>query len=99
MRDTGITPDQITYTSLINACGRVKQMGRALEAYESMKKLDVKPDAVLFSKLIDICLKAHDPDTIRYLLDDMRKGDIEPSSRILREVRSRFPKLLMKAKR
>ena len=54
----GETPNHVTFTTLINACGRSGQLERAFAVLEQMQMASLQPNVVTYTALIDACAKA-----------------------------------------
>jgi pentatricopeptide repeat protein len=60
MLAAGITPDHVTYSMLISACGRMdrNQPEQALQFFREMKERKVEADLPVYNSLIDTLGKA-----------------------------------------
>ncbi|KAI9353130.1 hypothetical protein BD770DRAFT_393080 [Pilaira anomala] len=54
MKDRGIKPDPVVYTSLLSACSRAQDLDNALALLEEMQEYDVKPNAYTFNSILSI---------------------------------------------
>lgn len=57
MREQGLAPNRVTYSALINACGRAGQLARAFQTLDEMCKTGIEPNVVTWTTLIDACGK------------------------------------------
>ena len=55
MRDSGRNLGTVSYNAAIDACGKSKQVGRALELFDELVQAGNVPDAVTYTALIDAC--------------------------------------------
>jgi pentatricopeptide repeat protein len=58
MREAGHTLSTVSYNAAIDACGKAKQVGRALELFDELVAAGNVPDAVTYTALIDACGRA-----------------------------------------
>lgn len=59
MRARGLVPNRVTYSALINACGRAGQLARAFQTLDEMCSAGIEPNVVTWTTLIDACGKGH----------------------------------------
>lgn len=57
MRLRGLRPNRVTYSALINACGRAGQLARAFQTLDDMVSSGIEPNVVTWTTLIDACGK------------------------------------------
>jgi pentatricopeptide repeat domain-containing protein 1 len=55
MKEANVTPNVITYTALINACGKGGQWEEALKLLDAMEEDKVTPDTITYNALINAC--------------------------------------------
>ena len=48
----GVTPDTITFTSLINACSKAQQLEKAFEVIDCMRTANIAPNIFTYTTLI-----------------------------------------------
>ncbi|KAM3691163.1 hypothetical protein ACJW31_09G174600 [Castanea mollissima] len=53
IKHSGFCPDVVSYTSLLNACGRSQQPNKAWEVFDMMKRNNRKPNLISYNALID----------------------------------------------
>ena len=58
MREYGRNLGTVSYNAAIDACGKAKQVGRALELFDELVAAGNVPDAVTYTALIDACGRA-----------------------------------------
>lgn len=82
MKDEGLKPDCVIYTTVIDAYKRVKNYSKCWELYEAYH-IDVsvensRPDEFLMSYMIRLCAATHDSEkAIRMFNDLQSKGFVE----------------------
>ena len=52
MREDGVLPDVVTYSTVINACENASELDAALKVYEDMRLAGVQPNDYTFRSLI-----------------------------------------------
>lgn len=57
MRARGLAPNRVTYSALINTCGRAGQLARAFQTLDEMCNAGIEPNVVTWTTLIDACGK------------------------------------------
>lgn len=57
MRARGLEPNRVTYSALINACGRAGQLARAFQTLDEMVGAGIEPNVITWTTLIDACGK------------------------------------------
>lgn len=57
MRAQGLEPNRVTYSTLINACGRAGQLARAFQTLDEMVSAGIEPNVITWTTLIDACGK------------------------------------------
>ena len=62
MVQQGVVHDEITYSALISACEKGKQLERALKVFEAMIQQGTVPDAITCNALISSCGKGEHPE-------------------------------------
>jgi len=53
MKQGGIKPNTITYSSLINAYGKANQLSKMKEIVERMKKEGIESDVITYNSIIE----------------------------------------------
>jgi pentatricopeptide repeat protein len=56
----GIMPHIVTYSALIRACGKVKDLPKALELCDDFQNRGITPNIITYSVLINACEKGRD---------------------------------------
>lgn len=79
MKKLEMEPDRITFNALISACGKAKNLSKALEAMRDMTDIyGLTPDRHSYNALIDACGKAGDFSKAYEIFEEMRANNIRP---------------------
>jgi len=80
MEKSGLTPDEITYGSLIHACSLPGKLNkkRAKRYLEAMKERGLHPGVFAYSLVIDAFVKSSDLDGADKLFEEMKTNQIKP---------------------
>lgn len=86
MRENGLTPDEVTFSTAVTACGRAGEWERALSLLDEMatERECLTPDVVAINAAIDACGRAGQCQQALDLLGRMMRG----SSSLVREITS-----------
>ena len=71
MKDKGIHPNQIVFTTLIKGCIQNNELDRAWRTFNHVRSEIEQPDTVLFSLMIHACSKTMDAEKALDLFHDM----------------------------
>ncbi|CEM21771.1 unnamed protein product [Vitrella brassicaformis CCMP3155] len=77
---SSLSPDLITYSTIIKGYCVQGDLDEALNLFEAMRARGIQPDAILFNSLLDGCAKRQLPELCDKLLGDMRQYNIAPSN-------------------
>ena len=72
MENDGQQQTTYTYTSLIDACGKQRDLGRATELLDEMRAAHLQPDTITYTSVIDARGKEGDLDQASRVMDAMR---------------------------
>lgn len=89
MRDNGIEPDVIAYTTAIKACVRNKHIKLAFSLFEEMKSYRLKPNLVTYTTLLRARRRygsLHEVQQCLATYQDMRKAGYSPNDYFLKEL-------------
>jgi pentatricopeptide repeat protein len=75
-----IKPDEISYNTIIKGCGQTKNLSKAFEFLNRMKKCSVKPNEVTYNSLIDVCVRCGELDSAWSLLPAMESSGLTPDN-------------------
>jgi len=75
-----IKPDEISYNTIIKGCGQTKNLSKAFEFLNRMKKCSVKPNEVTYNSLIDVCVRCGELDSAWELLSAMESSGLTPDN-------------------
>jgi pentatricopeptide repeat protein len=76
----GITPDAVTYASLIDLCGRLEDYARAHDLLEGMKARGLAPTAHIYTSLISAYAETGKVEPCFEVLDRMLGEGVRPTS-------------------
>ena len=62
MQQKGVESDLITYSAANSACGKAKQLGKAMKLLAEMRQKGLAPDVITFNAVVCACGKAKQPD-------------------------------------
>ena len=79
MRSRGLVPNEITYSSVINACAKGDQWQRALDLLEEMRSRGLVPDEITYNSVINACAKGDQWQRALNLFDRMRFCNLTPN--------------------
>ncbi|ORX92157.1 TPR-like protein [Basidiobolus meristosporus CBS 931.73] len=79
LEDEGVEPDVVTYSILIDAHSKRRNLGTAQTIYREMLANGVAPDLVTFNNLLDGFAKSLDVDQAMALYKEMLDLDIKPN--------------------
>ena len=71
-------PDEITYSSVINACAKGDESQRALNLLDEMRSRGLVPDEITYNSVINACAKGGESQRALNLLDEMRRYGLVP---------------------
>ena len=79
----GVTPDTITFTSLINACSKAQQLEKAFEVIDCMRAANIAPNIFTYTTLIGARLTQHAPRASSKISISSREINSHPPSELL----------------
>ncbi|KAK9765824.1 hypothetical protein K7432_005541 [Basidiobolus ranarum] len=79
LNDEGIEPDVVTFSILIDAHSKRRNLGTALNIYREMIDSGVSPDLITFNNLLDGYAKSLDVDQAMNLYKEMSDFNIKPN--------------------
>ena len=80
MRQSGVSPDVISFNAAISACAKGRQWKRALSLLDKMREGGVAPDAISFSEAISACEEGGQSEralSLRSFAREMLKGGVQ----------------------
>ncbi|KAK4383773.1 Pentatricopeptide repeat-containing protein, mitochondrial [Sesamum angolense] len=78
MQKNGCRPSVVTYTIIMKALARAKEISKAMEVYEKMKENNCSPDTSFYNVFIDALSKAGRLKDSDAVFEDMSKQGIIP---------------------
>ena len=79
MQTRNLTPNAVTWTTLINACGKAGQLERAFETLREMRHAGHEPNVVTWTALVDAAAKAKRPHLAVRLYRGMLRAGVVPN--------------------
>ena len=76
MLETGVTPDDIAWGTLLNAYGT--DAVSAQQIFDQMVKADITPDEIAWTRLVNAYAYSNQADGAQQIFDQMVKADITP---------------------
>ncbi|XP_057826496.2 pentatricopeptide repeat-containing protein At2g13600 [Cryptomeria japonica] len=76
MQLTGVTPNSITFTSILTACAAMRDLEKAMDIHKSIIESGFFLDAVVASGLIDMYAKCGNIQKARELFDKLSQRDV-----------------------
>merc|ERR1719281_1972153 len=81
MQASGVSPDVITYSTLVKGYCQAGDIDRGYQVLNEMVANGVhEPDEILYNSLLDGCAKQHRVDDALALVEDMHKNHVRPSN-------------------
>jgi pentatricopeptide repeat protein len=80
MQERGLTPNVVTYTSLIRAWGQSHHPQRVWCVFDTMIEAGEKPNVITFSSLIQAAERCQNPEKGLRVYVEMEEAGIAPSS-------------------
>ncbi|XP_059646945.1 pentatricopeptide repeat-containing protein At5g02830, chloroplastic isoform X2 [Cornus florida] len=79
MKTVGLSPNHISWSILIDACGGSGNVGGAMRVLKSMREDGVRPDVVAYTTAIKICVKSRNLKIAFSLYEEMKRYEIQPN--------------------
>jgi len=80
MHAAGIRGDTISYTAMINACGRAGDVTRAEQWLERMLEAGAQPNVITFNAVVSACAKAGAGPRCEQWIEKMIRSGVKPNS-------------------
>lgn len=78
MRDMGVTPDVVTYNSLVDVYCKGREIEKAYKVLDEMRDRDLKPDVITYTCIIGGLGLIGQPDKARGVLKEMKEYGCYP---------------------
>ena len=78
MQRRGMEPSVVTYSALISACGKGRDLKKALELFAQMQRRGLQLDVITFNALISVCGKACKPEKALELFAELQRRGLQP---------------------
>ena len=79
MKEEGLQPNEVTYSTLMDICGKGGQPSNAMELFEQMKEEGLQPNVVTYNSLMDICAKGGHPSKAMELFEQRKEEELQPN--------------------
>ncbi|OWM64581.1 hypothetical protein CDL15_Pgr020548 [Punica granatum] len=79
MRSVGLTPNQISWSILIDVCGGSGNVEGAVQILKSMRVAKVKPDVIAYTTAIKVCVESKRLKLAFSLFDEMKRCQVQPN--------------------
>ncbi|XP_073222093.1 pentatricopeptide repeat-containing protein At5g02830, chloroplastic isoform X3 [Cicer arietinum] len=79
MKTVGLSPNQISWSILINICGGSENVEGAIEILRTMIDAGVKPDVVAYTTAIKVCVESKNFTKALTLYEEMKSYETQPN--------------------
>ncbi|KAK1286156.1 Pentatricopeptide repeat-containing protein [Acorus calamus] len=79
MRMVGLSPNHISWSTLIDICGSSHNMKGAMQSFKTMRDVGIKPDVVAYTTAIKACVKNKDSISAFSLFEEMKRHQLQPN--------------------
>ncbi|POO02483.1 Tetratricopeptide-like helical domain containing protein [Trema orientale] len=79
MNEVGLSPNQITWSILIDICGSSGNVEGALKILRSMRETGIEPDVVAYTTVIKVCVESANVKVAFALFAEMKRNQIQPN--------------------
>lgn len=79
MRKLGLSPNHISWSILMNICGRAGNVQGALQILKSMSHSRIRPDVIAYTTAIKVCVENKNLGSAFSLFAEMKKFRIKPN--------------------
>ncbi|XP_057438370.1 pentatricopeptide repeat-containing protein At5g02830, chloroplastic isoform X2 [Lotus japonicus] len=79
MKTVGLSPNQITWSILIDICGGTENVEGAIEILKSMGDAGIKPDVIAYTTAIKVCVESKNFKQALTLYEEMKSCEIHPN--------------------
>ncbi|KAK4767148.1 hypothetical protein SAY86_014898 [Trapa natans] len=96
MRSAGLTPNQISWSILIDICGNSGNVEEAVRILKLMHAVNVEPDVIAYTTAIKVCVQSTNLRLAFSLFDEMKRYQVQPNLvtyNTLPRARSKFASL------
>ncbi|KAL8189132.1 hypothetical protein R6Q57_029393 [Mikania cordata] len=74
--DCGLTPDIVTYGTMIDAFSKKGNISNAVSVYDDMVKMGKKPNLMIYNSIVDGLSKNVSIDAAKILVDELKKSSL-----------------------
>lgn len=79
MRSLGLSPNRISWSTLIDSCAASGNVQGALRILNTMRLKGIKPDIVEYTTAIKVCVKSKNPNLAYSLYEEMKRYRVQPN--------------------
>ncbi|XP_077217484.1 tetratricopeptide repeat (TPR)-like superfamily protein isoform X2 [Tasmannia lanceolata] len=79
MRVAGLSPNHISWSILIDICGRSRDIKGAMQAFKTMRDAGINPDVVAYTTVIKACVENKNLKIAFSLFEEMKRYQIRPN--------------------
>ncbi|XP_057534176.1 pentatricopeptide repeat-containing protein At5g02830, chloroplastic isoform X2 [Amaranthus tricolor] len=79
MRSLGLSPNHISFSTLIDICGGAGNAEGALQILKSMGDSGIRPDVIAYTTAIKICVENRNLNTAFSLFSEMKRNRVKPN--------------------
>ncbi|XAR69021.1 hypothetical protein NMG60_11000464 [Bertholletia excelsa] len=79
MNDVGLSPNHISWSTLIHVCGGSGNVGSAMQILSSMHEAGIQPDVIAYTAAIKVCVERKNLKTAFSLFAEMKRYQVKPN--------------------
>ncbi|XP_061366647.1 pentatricopeptide repeat-containing protein At5g02830, chloroplastic [Gastrolobium bilobum] len=79
MKTVGLSPNQISWSILIDLCAASQNVEGAIEILKTMGKAGIKPDVIAYTTAIKVCVESKNFKQALTLYEEMKSYEIHPN--------------------
>ncbi|XP_028775969.1 pentatricopeptide repeat-containing protein At5g02830, chloroplastic [Neltuma alba] len=79
MKVVGLTPNHISWSTLIDICGASGNVEGALEILKTMRDAGTEPDVVTYTTAIKVCVESKNFEQALSLYEEMKRYEVHPN--------------------
>lgn len=79
IHESGLTPDEISYATAIDACSKALKSKQAIQLFQEMKNDGIRPNVPIYNAVMNACARDHQWRKSLNFLNDMQKQGVDPN--------------------